>query len=171
MLSVQGGVPPSPSASLGAKPLSETQQQGLDDLLSIYDAETLSDEDARSLVEGIRDLEIQRGAALTEALGSAGFDARELAAQAGIAGKPGGGGGPGGAGGPPPAGGGGGGPGGAQGSKGPDSAAVQALQSIVEQLEEEASETDADTDFSSLLQQALEDAGIDTSQPILDFRA
>jgi hypothetical protein len=163
MLSIQGGMPPASGVSLGARSLSETQKQGLDDLLSSYDAETLSDDDAKSLVEGIKDLDIQPGSALSGALGAAGFDARALATQAGIAGERGG---PGRAEGP---GGGGGGPGGAQGAKGPDSAAVQTLQSVLEQLEQSASETDSDEEFGALLTQALQEAGLDPSQSILDY--
>lgn len=81
----------------------------------------------------------------------------------GAGGPPGGGrGGPpgGGTGGPPPGGGG-------QGAKGPDSAAIATLQSVVEQ-QQEASETEADT--SLVLRASLEAAGLDTSSPTVDYK-
>ena len=147
----------------GAKSLSDTQKQGLEEVLANYDPKNLSDDDAKSLVAQIKDVGLQPGRGLSEALGSVGIDARGLAQQAGLGdqGGPGGGkGGPGGV----------GGPGGGPGAKGPDSAAVQTLQSVVEQLKASMSDGDSEEDFAALLLQKLEEAGLDTSEPILDFR-
>jgi len=164
MISIQGGLTSLSALSSNTRSLNNTQQQGLTEALSNYDTDNLSDDDAKSLVSDIQDLGIQKGHALTEALSDAGIDANQLAEQAGIAGrdKPTGPGGPGG--GP----GGGGGPSGAEASKG-NSAAIETLQSIVDQLQETATDDD-DLSFSEQLAQALEDAGIDTSTPIVDYR-
>lgn len=152
----------------GQRNLTETQSSGLTEVLSNYDAENLSDDDAKALVEEIKDLGIQRGSGLTEALGEAGIDARGLAQQAGISGSSGSN--------APPEGGQGGGPGGpggaggGGGAKGPESAEVQTMQAVLEQLQASEKEADTDENFATLLLQSLEDAGLDTSQPIVDFR-
>jgi len=85
-----------------------------------------------------------------------GIDAKALGDQAG--GGLGGAGGRG-KGGPPPAGAG-------QGAKGLDSAAIETLQSVVEQLQEA---TETEEDFSLVLLESLEAAGLDTSSPIVDY--
>jgi hypothetical protein len=140
--------------------LSETQKQGLSELLSNYDAANLSDEDAKSLTDGIKELGIQRGKELAQALGDAGFDARALAEQAGLKGSQGQGGPNGGSkGGTPPV-----------DAKGPDSSAVQTLQSVVEQLQDLLEENTEDTDYSAKLTEILEESGLDPSEPILDYR-
>lgn len=172
MMPVQGGMPPMGMISQGTGTLTDTQQQNLVEVLGNYDTNKLSDDDAKALVNEIKELGLQQNRGLAEALGSAGIDVGELAQQAGIAapgGQGGAGGPPGGAGGPP--GGGKGGPpggGGAQGAKGPDSAAVQTMQSIVDELQEAASDSDEE-DFSTLLIERLQAAGLDTSQPIVDY--
>ncbi len=161
----------------GSSSLTSDQQQGLDDVLSNYDTKNLSDDDAKAVVEAIKELGLQPGRGLAQALSGAGIDARELAQQAGL-GAPGEGGTGGGKGQGGPGGSGGGGrpggpngPGGSGGVQGPDSAAVQTLQSVVEQLQDALSESDDDTtDFTSLLLEKLDEAGVDTSAPIVDFR-
>lgn len=154
----------------GVKTLSVDQKTGLTDLLSQYDTSDLSDEDAKSIVDGIKELGISSSRELASVLRDSGVDARGLAQQAGVGGKeggppPGGGkGGPGGAGGP----GGPGGSGGAgqsSGAKGPDETAVQLLEEAVAALAE--GEEDSTTSLSDLLQEA----GVDVTQPIVDFRA
>lgn len=159
MLPIQGGGPPIGFLGEAASAMSTAQKQGLEDALSNYDVENLSDEDAASLVEAIKALEIQPGAELAAALGEAGIDARALAEQAGIVPEGAGEGRPDGGPPPPP-------PGGGQG---PDLAAVEMLQEIVDTLLE-AGETDEDADFGTALREAMEAAGLDTSGPILDYR-
>ncbi|WP_299922840.1 hypothetical protein [uncultured Pelagimonas sp.] len=174
MMMIQGGMPPMGMMGQGSGSLSSDQKQGLDDVLSNYDTKNLSEHDAKAVVEAIKELGVQPGRGLAQALNGLGIDARELAQKAGLGapgeGGPGGGkgsGGPGGGGGP----GGPGRPGGSGGAQGPDSAAVQTLQSVVEQLQESLSESDDDTtDFTSLLLEKLDEAGVDTSAPIVDFR-
>ncbi len=61
--------------------------------------------------------------------------------------------------------------GGYGGANGSDNAAVETLQSIVEQLQELAEQSDSEEGFSSQLRGILERAGLETSQPILDYRA
>lgn len=137
----------------GQATLTTTQQDGLTQLLAQYDAENLSDDDAKALVSGIQELGIKPGSGLTTALADAGIDARGLAEQAGL-GKP-----------PPPGGG-----GGAQGSSGPDSAAVETLRSIVETLQAEAEEGETEFDFTTALIERMEEAGLNPYQPTLDYR-
>ncbi|WP_299937059.1 hypothetical protein [uncultured Pelagimonas sp.] len=177
MMMIQGGMPPMGMMGQGSGSLSSDQKQGLDDVLSNYDTKNLSYDDAKAVVEAIKELGVRPGHGLAQALNGLGIDARELAQKAGLGapgeGDLGGGKGPGGTGGPSSGGGPGGpgGPGGSGGAQGPDSAAVQTLQSVVEQLQESLSESDDDTtDFTSLLLEKLDEAGVDTSAPIVDFR-
>jgi hypothetical protein len=137
--------------------LTDTQKQGLDDVLSNYDVENLSDSDAKEIVSQIEELGIAKGQGLASALGDVGIDARDLAEQAGIGSAEGNGDRP-----PPPP------PGG--GPKGPDEAAISTLQPVVEQLQASVDASDEDVDFETMLTQALDDAGLDTSSPIVDYR-
>ncbi|MEP4198825.1 MAG: hypothetical protein ABJL99_24640 [Aliishimia sp.] len=154
------GFPPSQAQ----KPVKMTEEQGqkLADLLSQYDAENLSDEDAEDIVSQIKELGIEPGAGLATGLADAGFDARGLAEQAGIAGNgPPGGGPPDGGSrpkGPPPG-------GSFQGVDSVDSAAVSLIADVVESFQN-SDETDSLWD---VLEPALQDAGYDTSQSIIDF--
>ena len=138
-----------------SQPLSDDQKQMLNEALTQYDATNLSNEDAKSLVSEISGLGISKGDALTTALTDAGFDPKDLADKAGLSR---------GEGPPPPA---------TNGleSKGPDSDEVQALLSIVNDLRVKVEEGGAEGDFATLLSAALDEAGIDTTKPIVDFRA
>lgn len=156
-MTIQGSMPVQNSYSQNSSGLSDAQKTGLTEALAKIDVENISDEDATALVSAITELGVEAGRDLTSFLGGAGIDAKALGDQAGAAGPPGGGR----AG--PPGGGGGGGP---QGAKGPDSAAIETLQSVVEQLQEE---TETDEDFSLVLLESLEAAGLDTSSPIVDY--
>ncbi|MCG3268868.1 hypothetical protein [Yoonia sp. I 8.24] len=153
---IQGGMAPMAGMTPKAQSLTDTQKQGLEDVLSNYDVENLSDSDAKEIVSQIEELGIAKGQGLASALGDAGIDARGLAEQAGIGGAEGNGGRP-----PPPPGG---------GPKGPDEASISTLQSVVEQLQASVDASDEDVDFGTMLTQALEDAGLDTSSPIVDYR-
>lgn len=156
MNTIQGGMPTMAGMSSKAQSLTDAQKQGLDDVLSNYDAENLSDSDAKEIVSQIEELGITKGQGLASALDDVGIDARELAELAGIGGAEGKGDRP-----PPPPGG---------GPKGPDEAAIATLQSVVEQLQASVDANDEDVDFGTMLTQALEDAGLDTSSPIVDYR-
>ncbi len=156
MMGIQGAMPPVGFGATGSQSLNDTEKQKLSDLLANYDTEDLSDEQAKEIVDGIKELDIAPGRGLAEALGTAGIDARALAEQAGL-GAPGGRGGPGG-----PSGG---------GPKGPDSSAVETLRSVVEELLEATSDEEDSSTFSTLLSEALEAAGVDTSSPVLDYKA
>lgn len=140
-----------------------TEQQGKDltEFLSEYDAENLSDENAKEIVAKIQDLGIVPGAGLASVLSEAGVDARGLAEQAGISGPSGAGGPPGGprgAGGPPPSGGG-------KGAESVDDAVVSLIADAVSAFEDSE---DAES-LWSILEPALEEAGYDTTQPVIDF--
>lgn len=154
-MQIQSGV----SAPIFQSPQShsEDQKQSLNDVIAQYDPSDLSDEEAKTLVNEISELGISRGEDLTTALSEAGFDPKGLADQAGF----GRGDGP-----PPP-------PPSVSGlgNKGAESDEVQALLSIVNELRVNIEENGVEGDFSELLTAALEDAGIDTTTPIVDFRA
>lgn len=136
--------------------LTAEQKTALNDVIAKYDASDLSDDDAKALVEEISELGVSKGDDLTAALTDAGIDPKALAEQAGIGrgeGPP-----------PPPA-------TALGGSKGPESEEVKTLLSIVESLRESTEENGTEEFFGSLLAEALQEAGIDTSSPIVDFRA
>lgn len=151
--------------------LTQEQSTKLADSLSKVAVDNLTDDDAKALVATIKELGISPGSGLTEALASAGIDARELADQAGIkGGGPGGNGPPGGpgAGGPPP--GGGGGPdgvGGASSSSGVD----DAILTLIQEAAESYAETETEETFAEILAATLTENGYDSSQPIVDFYA
>lgn len=140
--------------------LTDEQVQGLDDLMSNYDTDDLTDADAQTIVTSISELGITPGKELASALAGYGVDARELGDQAGV-GRPEG---------PPPGGGKGGKGGGEDATAGVDDAALSVLESLLEALEdsEETDET-TETDFSALLQSELEAAGLDPTQSIMDI--
>ncbi|SNR61416.1 hypothetical protein [Puniceibacterium sediminis] len=152
-------------------PLTQNQSTKLAETLSRYDADNLSDDDAKALVTSIRELGIKAGSGLADALGAAGIDAGDLAQKAGIGGPGGPPGGKGGPGGPPPGGKGGPPPGGGQGAKGVESV-DEAVVSLIKDAAEayEASE-DEESSFADILAAKLEEAGYDPSQPVVDFYA
>lgn len=148
-----GGLPPQFNAQSQHRPLDGGQKQGLSDLLSNYDAENLSESDAKELVAGISGLGIKPGRGLQTALAEAGIDARKLADQAGVPLQNG----PGGRGGKP-----------AEGAAGVNSAAVEVLEAVLDAMKDWEDATDED--FQLLLAAELEEAGLDPDQPILDIR-
>lgn len=154
MMGIQGGMPPVGFGATGSQSLNDTEKQKLSDLLANYDTESLSDEQAKEIVDGIKELDITPGRGLSEALGNVGIDARALAEQAGLR-APGGNVGPSGP---------------DSGAKGPDSAAVHTLRSVVEQLLETTSDDEDGSIFSARLSETLEAAGVDTSSPVLDYK-
>lgn len=136
--------------------LSETESQQLTEILSNYNTEELSDDDAKTLVSRIQEIGIETGVGLANALNEAGIDAKELGTQAGV-------GGPKGANGPPGSGKGGGGP---QGVESVDDTIVSLVADAVDAYE--TSDEDSESVWS-LLEPALEEAGYDTSVNLIDF--
>jgi hypothetical protein len=154
--------------------LTEQQGQKLTELLTNYDADNLSENDAKEIVSQIKELGIKPGSGLASALETSGIDAKGLAELAGIqgaegakpSGGPPGGGGPGGSGGPPPGGGG----------KGRDSVDDTAVSLIADALESYTSATSSTSEsttesFWSVLEPALQAAGYDTTKSVIDFYA
>lgn len=141
--------------------MTDEQTEGLDALLSNYDLENLSDDDASSIVSGISDLRIPPTEELALVLSEYGIDAGDLAEQAGM--RP-----------PPP-------PGErAENSGGVDKAALEVLTSVLEELSaseetDEADETDEVEDTSAetlkdLLALRLEEAGLASDTQIVNLR-
>lgn len=143
--------PTSPLASK-ANALSDEQQADLKELLSKYDADTLSQSEAKEIVSGIESLGITEGAGLATAMATNGFDARSVGDMGGVKGdRP-----P-----PPPR------PAGEAGGAGQvNSEALTALQLLMDSYE--GSEI-TEEGWSSILT-SLEEQGFDTSQPFVDLR-
>ena len=155
---------------LHAKPLTEDQTQNLTSLLEGYDAENMTEEDAKSLVSSISEMGIPPGKALGEAMAANGFDAKAIGALAGAP-PPDGGrgpGGPGGAGGPGGGSGGPGGPGGAESAKG-QASVDEAILSLIEEAAAAYESSDGDTSFQEALSVLLEEEGYDPSKSLVDF--
>lgn len=138
--------------------MTDEQTDSLNALLEGYDAEALSDEDAQALVSDIQDLGIKPGSDLSAALSNFGVDARELADQAGI-GRGADGDRP-----PPPS-------GGRQETQGVGSVDSAAVSLISDAVDAYLSSEDGETTLQAFLEMAMEDAGYDTSQPLINFYA
>ncbi|UWQ97710.1 hypothetical protein K3729_09420 [Rhodobacteraceae bacterium S2214] len=143
-------------AAQSTQPTSITSQQAekLTTFLADYDSSKLTESDAKKIVTQIKEIGIRPGSGLESLLSDNGIDAKDLANQAGIKGgdrppPP-----------PPPE----GGQGGSQ-SKGSVDTGIVAL--IADAVEAFAETDDAETVWS-LLQPALEEAGYDTSQQMID---
>ncbi|MBQ4827727.1 hypothetical protein J8L84_00385 [Alteromonas sp. MMG017] len=80
---MQAGMPPRPEGQA----LSDTQKESVSDILSSYDPENLSSEDAASIVEQFKEAGIEPSKSLNSALSSAGFEGKNIAELAGM-GKP-----------------------------------------------------------------------------------
>ena len=70
-----------------SQPLSQEQQQLIEDTLANYDTDQLSASDAASIVEVFSEAGIQPGAGLEAAMSDAGFDARTVGDMAGATGS------------------------------------------------------------------------------------
>ena len=140
--------------------MTSDQSEKLSALLESYDADSLSDEKAKALVSEIEDLGIQPGSDLTTALADSGIDPNGLAEQAGIGkGKEGNRPPP-----PPP-------PDGGQGFQGVDSVDDTAVSLISDAVEAYQTSDDETATLESFLNTAMEEAGYDTSQPLISFYA
>lgn len=135
--------------------MTDEQTDKLAEFLSNYDTENLSDDDAQAIVREVKGLGITAGADLASALGDAGISAQDLAEQAGVAGAdrpkrppP-----------PPPP------PTETQGISTVDDAIVQLIADAVEAYDE----TEEETTLGAVVTSALEEAGYDSSQPLINF--
>lgn len=134
--------------------MTDEQTDKLAEFLSNYDTENLSVDDAQEIVSEVKGLGITAGADLASALGDAGISAQDLAEQAGVAGadrpkRP-----P-----PPPP------PTETQGISTVDDAIVQLIADAVEAYDE----TEEETTLEAAVTSALEEAGYDSSQPVISF--
>lgn len=66
--------------------LTSEQLQTISDTLSNFDADSLSEEDAQSIVESFKDAGIKPGKEMADAVSELGFDAKEIGDLAGIEG-------------------------------------------------------------------------------------
>lgn len=66
------------------RPLSDQQKALVSDTLANFDSESLSEEDAQSIVQAFKDAGIKPGRYLAEAVSELGFDAREIGELAGV---------------------------------------------------------------------------------------
>lgn len=142
-------------AAQSTQPTSITSQQAekLTTFFANYDSSKLTESDAKKIVTQIKEIGIRPGSGLESLLSDNGIDAKDLTNQAGIKGgdrppHP-----------PPEVG-----HGGSQ-SKGSVDAGIVVL--IADAVEAFAETDDAETVWS-LLQPALEEAGYDTSQQMID---
>lgn len=115
-----------------SQPLTDDQKSQVKDILSQFDSENLTQEDAKSIFTAFREAGIQPGRDLAQTITDAGFDAEQIRTLA----RPEGGRPPG----PPPGGGPvggpGGGPGGGFGAAGSvNKSALQTLQSILQEYD------------------------------------
>jgi transposase len=69
-----GGMQPPMGGSRKNETLTDTQKTQLEEILAEYDAENLTEEDAKSIFEQIREAGIQPSKALKETVETAGFD-------------------------------------------------------------------------------------------------
>lgn len=86
--------PPPPPSSNNQSSLSDDQLQTITDVLAEYDVDSLTSDDALSIVEAFQEAGISPGQELAEAMSEAGFDAQEVGTLAGVGNEQ--------AGGPPP---------------------------------------------------------------------
>lgn len=134
--------------------LSMSQSQSLTELLPGDNAESLSNSDAREIVTQIKELGIRPGAGLEAAPSDAGNGAKVLGDQAGVRRADGAGGPP-----PPPPG-------------GKDRTSVDEKDlSLFEDAVQSADGAEDAASVWSILQPMLEEAGYDTSQPVISFNA
>jgi hypothetical protein len=140
----------------GPQSLTEDQKSTVQSILSQYDPDSVSAEDAKSIFKSLRKAGIQLSPDLRDAITSAGFDADALRDKAGIQGpRPGG----------PPPGGGQGGPGG--GAAGIDTSKLQSLQSILSQYDLTSLSDDEQDDLFT----RLSSAGLVQSGNVIDLSA
>ncbi|MEL7460658.1 MAG: hypothetical protein AAFX45_14880 [Pseudomonadota bacterium] len=138
---------------LAENALTDTQKTEVSALLADYDPDNLSSETASEIVSGIKELGISPGVGLATALNDAGFKPFEIANLAGIGRE----------GGPPPP------PPGIGPGQGAGSVDSDLVSLVLDALENSETE-DGQSPWSNLFS-ALEEAGYDPTQPVVDFYA
>jgi hypothetical protein len=141
------------------QPLTDDQKEQVQSILSDYDSENLTADDAKAIFKKLREAGIQ-GPGVREAIEDAGFDAEQVRSLAGNEG-PGGPGGHGGPGGP-------GGPGKPGQSQGLNLSSLKSLQSILSQYDDLSSLT---TEQQSNLFSQLTSSGLLKNGNLLDLSA
>ncbi len=130
--------------------INAAQSDALKNVLSKYDAGSITEADAKNIVKDVKELGIAPGKSLTIIFAQEGFDARAVGDKAGAGDRP-----------PPPPGGGKGGPKGQVNNE-----AISALKLLLDSKEGEAVTETEWSDFYS----GLEEQGIDTSKPFIDLK-
>lgn len=140
--------PPQPSAN--SQPISEEKTARLNEILSDYDAENLSNEDALTIVSQINELGIDPGAGLAKIMSGAGFDARTIGDQTNIS---------------------------PNGSKSPSPPLTTIVSGSTGTVNKDAMialntliESEGIDDWANI-QKAMTEKGFDMSQPIINIRA
>jgi hypothetical protein len=137
--------------------LTDEQKQTVTDILSKYDPENLTADNAKTIMKAFREAGIQPNRGLRETIESAGFDAKELLSMGRPAGAPKG---------PPP----GGMPGGMSGdtqSTKIDQNSLKTLQSILNQFDL----TDLSSEDEDSLVTQLQDAGLARTGLMIDLKS
>jgi len=132
--------------------LTDEQQSTLNEILSQYDPENLTDEDAKSMMDAIRDAGIRPSREVGQTLEAAGFDMEQLKPPAPPEGS-----GMGGPGGPPPS--------GAEGSSETEDETSQLISQLLEQIQNgDVSEDDLSSLLLALQSEGLTSTGLFVDQ-------
>ena len=142
--SMQGMMPPMQSAEL-----TDEQKSTVDEILSQYDPENITEDDAKSIFEQLREAGIRPTKGLKDAITDAGFDAEELRSMSMPDQPPQGSGGP------------------QQSSSSVSVSALQSLQSILSQYDL----TNLSSDQESDLMTQLSNAGLVQTGYMIDISA
>jgi hypothetical protein len=140
--------PPPPSGAGGQSSLTEDQTSLIEETLSGYDADNLSESDAASIVEAFADAGIAPSSAFADKLAEVGFDAKEIGGLAGGASE---------AGRPPPP------PPSGESSNLDLTDAVDYLETLFEEKEESA------TDNSTIAAQLAERFGLSEGESLINI--
>ncbi len=142
-------------SSMQSATLTDDQKSTISDILSQYDPDNITADDAKSIFEQFRDAGIRPSKGMKEAITDAGFDADELRSL-GMPDQP-----PQGAGGPPPS------SSSSSSSSGVNVSALQSLQSILDQYDLSSLSSDQETNLIS----QLTNAGLMQSGNMIDISA
>jgi hypothetical protein len=134
--------------------LSTEQEALIAETLSKYDTENLSEEDAASIVETLKEAGIEPSRSLEQALSNEGVDAKELGEMANVGGPR--------RGPPPPP------PGGGDTETIEASSIMDYLETLLEEQEDVSSMTD--TDMQELYSQVLEHFGLTQGQSLINIQ-
>ncbi len=126
----------------GGTSLTEDQKQLINDTLSKFDADSLTESDAISIVSSFQEAGIQPGRELAQTMEAAGFDAKGVGDMAGIQGPP---------------------PGGPQGQGGGFNINDEVLEELYTLLDQYYAEETTNTDRSSLMDSIRELLGSEDS--------